>query len=164
MSKPAFRLRLPCIPYVPAIEGSLISSCSMHPPPGPCFIPPVPPPPPPSFGCYEVTANGSVTNSGTSFGLSASVEYPNRSETGLCQPVINIKLKLPNAGDRGGGGGGGSGGSSGSGGGGGGGTPNNTQFALLVDVVCDSDYCTITKYYKNFEYDRDTLIVYWVKK
>lgn len=163
MSKPAFRLRLPCIPYVPAIEGSLISSCSLHPPPGPCFIPPVPPPPPPSFGCYEITANGSVVNSGTEFSIDASISYPNRSETGFCQPVITLQLWQPNGNDRGGGGGGSAPSGSGSGGGGDV-TPGNTKFALLVDVVCSSYDCTITKYYKNFEYDNGTYIVYWSKK
>jgi hypothetical protein len=46
--------------------------------------------------------------------------------------------------------------------GGGVGTPGRTPFAVLVDVACHEDDCTIDKYYKNLEYDDNTLIVYWL--
>lgn len=168
---PAFRLRLPCIPYVPAIEGSLVSSCSVHPPPGPCFVPPVPPPPPPSFGCYEIEVQATTGNKGTKFGLSAEVSYPNRGETGICQPLITINLNQPKGSD------GGpqptptptpsdslSSSSSGEGPPGPPGTPGRTEFSVLVDIVCEIDTCEIEKFYKNLEYDDETFIVYWIPK
>lgn len=161
MSTPAFRLRLPCIPYVPAIEGSLISSCSLHPPPGPCFIPPVPPPPPPSFGCYELSVETTTIAVGTAFALTASISYPKRAETGVCQPVINLQLKLPKGGS-GGGGSTSSGSSSSSGGPSPGPATGYVRFALLADVVCNETYCTITKYFKNFDYNTETHLVSWV--
>ena len=157
MSDPAFRLRLPCIPFVPKIEGSLISSCSVRPVPGPCFIPPVPPPPPPSFGCYEMGVSAGTTATGGQFSISASVSYPYRAETGFCQPVITINLHIPKKG----GGTSSSSNSSGSGSGPGPG-PGKVRFVLLADVACNESTCEITKYFKNLDYDTETYLVYWV--
>ncbi len=170
MSTPAFRLRLPCIPYVPAIEGSLISSCLVDPPPGPCFIPPVPPPPPPSFGCYELRVTAQTSSGGLDFHIEADVTYPDRDETGLCEPIVNITLFTPSGKDSdksrqpGGGGGGGVSGSSSSGSGGPGlpSTPGRTAFYVLVDVECDDYTCEITKYFKKLEYNNSSYIVFWM--
>lgn len=164
MSTPAFRLRLPCIPYVPAIEGSLISSCSVHPAPGPCFIPPVPPPPPPSFGCYELEVAPKTAVGGVGFSLAASISYPNRDETGVCQPLINITLFTPSAADREAsrGGGGGSDSSSESSGTPEGPPAGSIEFYVLVDIECSTYEPKITKYWKKLVYDENTYLVYWL--
>lgn len=163
MSTPAFRLRLPCIPYVPAIEGSLVSSCSVHPLPGPCFIPPVPPPPPPSFGCYELEVEAGTIGQGITFGVGATVSYPNRAETGVCEPVISIQLRLPSGKDRENSRNKGGGSISSSGSGGPIGPPTgSTEFSVLVDIECNVSTCEITKYFKKLAYDNATYIVYWM--
>ena len=107
--------------------------------------------------------NATVVNSGTDFAFNASISYPNRAETGVCQPVINIQLKIPNADDSGGGKHKHSSSSSSSGPPGPG-TPGRTQFTVLVDVSCNLTSCYITKYYKKLEYDTKSLIVYWLAK
>jgi hypothetical protein len=92
--------------------------------------------------------------------MEAGVSYPNREETGFCQPVINITLFMPSGKDRdkSGGGGGSSPSSSSSGDGG---VPGNTEFMVLVDIACHDSTCEITKYYKKLLYDDNTYIVYW---
>jgi len=112
----------------------------------------------------RVTAQ--TSSGGLDFHIEADVTYPDRDETELCEPVINITLFTPSGKDsdksRKGGGGGGSGSSSGSGGGDLPSTPGRTAFHVLVDVACDEETCEITKYFKKFEYDDGSYIVYWM--
>lgn len=93
----AFPLRLPCIPAIPAISGSLVSSCYLKPPPTP---PPGPYPPAlpplPGFGCYGLTINTQVqTVTPPAYDLTAAISYPDQAETGICKPQIDFTLKVP---------------------------------------------------------------------
>ncbi len=151
---PAFRLRLPCIPIVAPLESSslsLIEHCFLKPPPIPQVFPPSPIPPPPSQGCYEIKVE-TETQLSTTFSLEVERTYPKEPETGVCEPTFKITLKVPGGPPPGPSGGGGSNpsGSSES-------STTPDQFScetvdVLVDITCDEDDCTITKYFKTICY------------
>lgn len=109
----AFPFKSDCpVPSIDAITGSLVASCLVSSPPDPIFeFPndfPVPPPPGFNFGCYEPSVrvrfqsatistdpetSEQVILSQPSFGV--NVLYPNRDETGLCQPVFEFLVRFP---------------------------------------------------------------------
>jgi len=97
------------IPSVEAITGSLVSSCSLKPPIDPIFEFPLdfPLPAPTNFniGCWQMPdpsvdfgEAGSVGGSLVEPSFGVHVKYPNRSETGFCEPVLDFYIRLP-AGD-----------------------------------------------------------------
>jgi hypothetical protein len=101
----AFPERSDCIvPSIPAVSGSLVSSCLIENPPPPTFIidPPFVPPTTFDFGCYETKLLTSVTGIiytdtaplPTNL-VNANVFYPHFDETGVCEPNIDIDFKVP---------------------------------------------------------------------
>lgn len=154
----AFPLRLPCVPVVPPIfkpSESLVSSCHLLVPPIPPIIPPAPVPPPPSFGCYATNVKTQVQQAQT-FDLTVQRDYPNQAETGQCEPVFTITLKVP---------GGPPPGPSDHPGGGSNPSGSHSSHSMskqtdiecdtvdvLVDITCKASDCTITKYFKTICY------------
>jgi len=113
----AFRFRSECpdVPSIDAIEGSLIFDCDVDPAPPPIYeFPlyefPMPNPPGFDFGCYspQVIVNFTELSLSSDPSTSAivvvgrpsfSVEviYPNREETGQCEPVFVFNVAFPRA-------------------------------------------------------------------
>jgi hypothetical protein len=159
---PAFRLRLPCIPVVPPLTSvmsslTLVKNCHIDIPIIPIILPPPPPPPPPGMGCFASNVKTKVQPDVT-FDLTVERTYPNLQETGICEPLFTITLKVP----------GGPHNPSNNTGGGGGSNPSHSHSSMsaqprhtdlqcdsmdvLVDITCNPDDCTITKYYKKICY------------